>query len=61
MIGNSIIFIFDRFGRLLKQLSPSEDGWDGTFDGIFMPSNDYWYRVELDDGRVKKGNFSLTR
>ena len=61
MIGNSIIFIFDRFGRLLKQLSPSEDGWDGTFDGTFMPSNDYWYRVELDDGRVKKGNFSLTR
>ncbi|TXK71823.1 T9SS type B sorting domain-containing protein, partial [Mesonia sp. HuA40] len=27
------IFIFDRYGKLLKQLSPSGPGWDGTFNG----------------------------
>ncbi|WP_394908110.1 T9SS type B sorting domain-containing protein, partial [uncultured Mesonia sp.] len=31
------IFIFDRYGKLLKQLSPSGPGWDGTFNGKPMP------------------------
>src|SRR5690606_32152549 len=43
------IFIFDRFGKLLKQLSPSGTGWDGTFNGEPVPSNDYWFKVEYTD------------
>src|SRR5690606_19423061 len=27
------IYIFDRFGKLLKQLSPLGTGWDGTYNG----------------------------
>jgi gliding motility-associated-like protein len=59
------IYIFDRYGKLLKQLSPSSEGWDGTFNGNLMPSNDYWFRVEYTDidGTRKefKANFTLKR
>ncbi|MFD1286147.1 T9SS type B sorting domain-containing protein, partial [Mesonia ostreae] len=59
------IYIFDRYGKLLKQLSPSSPGWDGTFNGTPMPSNDYWFRVEYTDidGTRKefKANFTLKR
>ena len=41
------VYIFDRYGKLLKALSQSEPFWDGTFHGKQMPSNDYWYLVQL--------------
>ena len=60
--SNSTIYIFDRFGKLLKQWVPSRsEGWDGTFNGISMPADDYWYTVKLEDGREAKGHFSLKR
>lgn len=61
VLGNSIIYIFDRSGKLLKQLVPSGNGWDGTYSGALMPSSEYWFRVELDDGRIRTGSFSLIR
>lgn len=59
--SKSLIYIFDRFGKLLKQLLPSETGWDGTFNGSPLPSDDYWYSIKLEDGRELKGHFSLKR
>ena len=41
------IYIFDRYGKLLKQLSPTSSGWDGTYQGNLMPTSDYWFTVEL--------------
>ncbi|MFD2727537.1 T9SS type B sorting domain-containing protein [Hyunsoonleella rubra] len=58
---NSIIQIFDRYGKLIKQLSPSERGWDGTFNGQLMPTDDYWFKVFLQDGRTFMGHFTLKR
>lgn len=55
------IHIFDRYGKLLKQISPLSQGWDGTFNGVQMPSSDYWYSIQLEDGRILKGHFSLKR
>jgi valyl-tRNA synthetase len=55
------IYIFDRFGKLLAKIDPASDGWDGTFNGKQLPSTDYWYTIELKDGRTKKGHFSLVR
>ena len=34
----STIYIFDRYGKLLKQLSPLGQGWDGTFNGKPLPA-----------------------
>ncbi len=60
--SNSIIYIFDRYGKLLKQWVPStSQGWDGTFNGNPMPGDDYWYTIKLEDGREAKGHFSLKR
>ncbi|MCD2260858.1 T9SS type B sorting domain-containing protein [Psychroserpens luteolus] len=58
---NSQILIFDRFGKLLKELDPLDVGWDGTFDGFNMPASDYWFVVTLEDGRTLKGHFALKR
>lgn len=59
------IYIFDRFGKLIKQINPySSNGWDGTFNGNLMPSTDYWFRIEYkQNGENKefKSHFSLKR
>jgi gliding motility-associated-like protein len=55
------IFIFNRYGKLLKKLNSTYTGWDGTYNGKTLPSNDYWFSVSLEDGRVFKGHFSLIR
>ncbi|MCH8535396.1 MAG: T9SS type B sorting domain-containing protein [Flavobacteriaceae bacterium] len=55
------ISVFDRYGKLLYQFTGAERGWDGNYNGKPMPSNDYWYYVELEDGRIVKGNFTLKR
>ncbi|WP_136479829.1 T9SS type B sorting domain-containing protein [Cognatitamlana onchidii] len=59
--GNSTILIFDRYGKLIKQISASTKGWDGTFNGTPLPNDDYWFKVVLDDGRVFSGHFTLKR
>ncbi|TYP99856.1 gliding motility-associated-like protein [Tenacibaculum adriaticum] len=58
---NSKIFIFNRFGKLLKQLSPNSLGWNGTYNGKLMNDNDYWFKVILDDGTFFSGHFSLKK
>jgi gliding motility-associated-like protein len=58
---NSIIRIFDRYGKLIKQISPVGVGWDGTYNGQLAPADDYWYSINFDDGRSAKGHFSLKR
>jgi gliding motility-associated-like protein len=60
--SKSIIYIFDRYGKLLKQWVPSlNQGWDGTFNGVPLPADDYWFTLKLEDGRETKGHFSLKR
>ena len=58
---NTKILIHDRYGKLLKQLDPLGDGWDGTFNGKPLPSNDYWFAITLQDGRVFQSHFTLKR
>lgn len=55
------VFIYDRYGRLLRKFKPLFDGWDGTYNGQPMPSTDYWFQGYLDNGTVFKGHFSLLR
>ena len=58
---NSVTTIFDRFGKFLKKLMYNDIGWDGTFNGEKLFSSDYWFTVELGNGRNFKGHFSLKR
>ena len=58
------IYIFDRYGKLLKQLSARGDGWDGTYNGHLMPSDDYWFTVDYLEQSVSKqfkAHFAMKR
>ncbi|HSD08364.1 T9SS type B sorting domain-containing protein, partial [Flavobacterium sp.] len=35
------IFIYDRYGKLIKQVLATSNGWDGTYIGHQMPADDY--------------------
>ncbi len=43
------IYIFDRYGKLLKQISPDGEGWNGTYNGNALPTGGYWFTVEYDE------------
>ena len=43
------IVIYDRFGKILTKIKPSNNGWDGTYNGHLMPSDDYWFSVSYTD------------
>ena len=61
----SKISIFDRFGKLIKNMSINQNFWDGTYNGAKLPTNDYWYNIELikSNGTIfsKTGHFTLRR
>jgi gliding motility-associated-like protein len=58
---DSKVFIYDRYGKLITQISPLQGGWNGKYKGYNMPASDYWFHATLQDGRVFKGHFSLVR
>ncbi|TGD58084.1 choice-of-anchor L domain-containing protein [Flavobacterium humi] len=57
----TIISVFDRFGKLIKQFNSNSSGWDGTYNGQKLPSDDYWFTLDLSNGNIIKGHFSLKR
>lgn len=61
-LPGTIIYIFDRFGKLLKTLTSNSPGWNGTYNGSIMPNSDYWYLAKVKDGNNTfevKGHFAL--
>ena len=55
--------IFDRYGRKIASLNAGEL-WDGKYNGVELPSGDYWYVIKLNDeldDREFVGNFTLYR
>jgi gliding motility-associated-like protein len=60
----SKIQIFDRYGKLIKEITPNGTGWNGTYNGSPLPATDYWFVVDYpEDGIIKKfrSHFSLKR
>jgi gliding motility-associated-like protein len=59
------IKVFNRYGNLLSKFTIDDMGWDGTYNGKILPSNDYWFYTKLLDkknvSRERSGNFSLLR
>lgn len=63
-LPGSIVYVFDRYGKLMTQLSSNSQGWDGTYNGYNMPANDYWFLAEIQQGGIAftvKGHFALRR
>jgi gliding motility-associated-like protein len=67
--SNAKIYIFDRYGKLLKQISASGEGWNGTLNSQPLPATDYWftvdyYEIAIDGTLVPKqfkAHFTLKR
>lgn len=57
----SIVSVFNRFGKLIKQFLLIGDGWDGTLNGTQLPADDYWFKVDLDNNQTLRGHFTLKR
>ncbi|MFT7251294.1 MAG: gliding motility-associated-like protein [Flavobacterium sp.] len=58
------IFIFDRYGKLIKQILPNSSVWDGTFNGYSLPADDYWFSINFEENNIPrtfKAHFSLSR
>ncbi|MFC4817149.1 T9SS type B sorting domain-containing protein [Flavobacterium sp. GCM10023249] len=59
--GLSYISIFDRYGKLIKQMDSNSSGWNGTYNGKSLPADDYWFVLTLYNGKTLKSHFSLKR
>ncbi len=57
--SDAVIYIFDRYGKLLTQFSPDQEGWDGTFQGKKMPPNDYWFKIEFKETIINEDNSTI--
>ena len=63
-LPGSVVYIFNRYGKLITQLGSSTQGWDGTYNGYNMPASDYWFLAEIKQGNVAfevRGHFALRR
>ena len=61
----AVVTIFDRYGKVLERFKPSQNSWNGLYNGLPLLSTDYWFLVEYvkTTGEIltKKGHFSLKR
>ena len=57
---NTHIKIFDRYGKMFvdRKLEPGFI-WDGKYKGENVASDDYWYIITLEDGRIISGHISV--
>ena len=44
-LNSPVVSIYDRYGKLLKQLDSSSGGWDGRYNGAPLPATDYWFKL----------------
>ncbi|MCK0108970.1 T9SS type B sorting domain-containing protein [Flavobacteriaceae bacterium S0825] len=63
-LSGTTISIFDRYGKQMTFLTSETEGWDGTYNGLNMPANDYWFVANVKQNGVEfqvKGHFALRR
>jgi gliding motility-associated-like protein len=61
LLPTSVIIIYDRYGKLLKEMNSSSTGWNGSLNGTGLPSDDYWFSLIFESGKIIKGHFTLKR
>ncbi|MGJ5642200.1 choice-of-anchor L domain-containing protein [Formosa sp. S-31] len=63
-LPGTMVYIYDRFGKILTTLESDAPGWDGLYRGRPMPTDDYWYVADIVQNGEEfqvKGHFSLKR
>lgn len=59
--NKTIISIFDRYGKMIKQFKGNTYGWDGNYNGKPSFADDYWFSFSDDGKELFRGHFSLVR
>ncbi len=60
----TIVYVYDRYGKLLKTLAHNSPGWDGTYNGAQKEGTDYWFTAIVKKNGMEfdvKGHFALKR
>lgn len=63
-LPGTLVYVYNRHGKLIKMLPHTSIGWDGTFNGQNMPSDDYWFSADIiHNGKSFniRGHFALKR
>lgn len=67
-LENPLVSIYDRYGKLIAQLTQNSQGWDGTFAGRPLPATDYWFKLtymdtngQIAEAKYINNHFSLKR
>ncbi|WP_282135377.1 T9SS type B sorting domain-containing protein [Seonamhaeicola maritimus] len=63
-LPGTLVYIYNRHGKLIKMLPHTSIGWDGTFNGQNMPADDYWFSADIIHNGESfniKGHFALKR
>ena len=58
--SSSEVYIYDRFGKVLKTTKNSAFSWNGIYNNNPLPASDYWY-VLIIEGQRYVGHFTLKR
>jgi gliding motility-associated-like protein len=56
-----MVYIYDRYGKLITGFDAHSIGWDGTLNSANLPATDYWFVVKRQNGKEYRGHFSLLR
>ena len=59
--SNATVTVFNRWGQEVFYATPQMEPWDGTFDGKALPTADYYYIIELDNGEKYHGVVTLKK
>ena len=63
-LPGTMVYIYNRHGKLIKTLPHYSNGWDGTYNGYNMPSDDYWFSADIVQNGESfniRGHFALKR
>ncbi|MCL6265130.1 T9SS type B sorting domain-containing protein [Flagellimonas myxillae] len=68
VLDSPVVTIFDRYGKLIWEMTEFSPGWDGSFQGKPLPSTDYWFKLSYLDSvgnriyaKHLQSHFSLRR
>ncbi len=53
--------IYNRFGKVLYEITDLDKEWNGKYNGLSLPADDYWFQLYLINSRTIKGHFTLKR
>jgi gliding motility-associated-like protein len=52
--SNSLVIIYNRWGKEIFRQSAYQNDWDGTYNGDALPEGSYYFQIYLDGKKLDK-------